>query len=167
MTEIRRAKRAVTDLSKITAILNGSHIIHTAINTEDFPYVVPTNYGFEIADNGKLTLYIHGAPEGRKVDLIKRDNRVGFEIDDGGSLMPTESTEASHNSWLYHSIIGTGVAHQVTGTEGKLHALQQVLIHETGHAWKNIDPHGVEYVNVYRIDVQEYKAKQHEAPQAQ
>ena len=59
------------------------------------------------------------------------------------------------------------MAHQVTDTEGKLHALQQVLIHETGHAWKNIDPHGVEYVNVYRIDVQEYKAKQHEAPQAQ
>ncbi|HAT54968.1 MAG TPA: flavin-nucleotide-binding protein [Lactobacillus sp.] len=162
---MRRSKRAVTDLTKIKTILQQSHIVHTAINTGDFPYVVPTNYGFDMSDDGQLALYIHGAPAGRKVDLLKHDNRIGFEIDDGGQLMPTKSTEASHNSWLYHSIIGSGYAQQLTDINDKLYALQRVLVHETGHEWTNIDPHDVEYVNVYQIDVKEYKAKQHEAPQ--
>lgn len=45
-------------------------LIHSGFRTADYPYVVPTNFGYEFDDDNHLTLYIHGAPVGRKRDLI-------------------------------------------------------------------------------------------------
>lgn len=54
--------------------------MHLSCNAEGAPYVVPMNYGFALAPDGRLTLYLHCAAEGRKLDLLRRDARVGFAI---------------------------------------------------------------------------------------
>lgn len=158
---MRRKDREVTTLSEIDDILQKSHVIHLGIHAGDYPYVVPTNYGYELDSAGHLTLYIHGAPAGRKVDLLAQDGRVGFEIDDGGSLMKSETSDASENSWWYHSVIGTGTAEQITEPDEKVIGLERLLIHETNHVWDAPDDHDLAYVNLYRITVKDYSAKAH------
>jgi len=163
MKLMRRKDREVTDATEIAAILQAAHVIHLGIQTPDYPYVVPTNYGFEFVDQ-QLFIYLHGAPVGRKHDLIAQYPKVGFEIDDGGHLMTTTNGDPSQNSSAYRSIIGTGNAELVTDLAAKQHALQTILVHETGHAWPNIKEHDVEYVGVIKITVNQYSAKAHYDP---
>ena len=44
---------------------------------ENEPYVVPVAYGY---DQGRI--YFHSAKQGKKLDFIKRNDRVCFEIDE-------------------------------------------------------------------------------------
>lgn len=158
---MRRTEREVIDPTEIENILSDSEVVHLGINDDDFPYVVPTNYGYEFEDDRLTTLYLHGAPTGKKWDLISQNGNVGFQIDDGGHVMVTESENPSRNSMAYRSIIGVGHAATVDDTELKKHALQQLLIHETGHAWNGIREHDIEYVGIIKIDVLRYTAKAH------
>jgi Predicted flavin-nucleotide-binding protein len=44
---------------------------------EDEPYVVPVAYGY---DNGGI--YFHSASQGKKLEFMKKNNRVCFEVDE-------------------------------------------------------------------------------------
>ena len=44
---------------------------------ESEPYIVPVAYGYE---QGKV--YFHSARQGKKLDFIKKNNRVCFEVDE-------------------------------------------------------------------------------------
>lgn len=158
---MRRQDREVTDFKEIENILSESKVIHTAIMDGDFPYVVPTNYGYEFDEQHRLTIYLHGAPEGKKRDLISQNGNVGFQIDNGGRLMLPKTDDPGDHSFAYRSIIGTGKAVLVDDRATKKHALELLLVHETGHTWDNIKEHDLEYVGVIRIDVFNYTAKEH------
>ncbi len=69
----------------------------------DEPYVVPVCFGYE-----KNALCFHSALEGRKVGLIKKNNKVCFGIDTDTEMIKSESA----CSWNlnYRSIVGLGRA---------------------------------------------------------
>lgn len=160
-----RKDREVTDINEIKAILHDSHVIHSGFRTEDYPYVVPTNFGYEFDDANHLTLYMHGAPVGHKRDLIKQDGRMGFEIDDGGQLMTPEDPKENTPSFAYRSVMGYGDAELVDDPEIKRHALQLLLSHETGQSIDlfDISEKTIDYVGVIKVTVKNYTAKEHVA----
>ncbi|KRL57023.1 pyridoxamine 5'-phosphate oxidase family protein [Furfurilactobacillus rossiae] len=161
---MRLQDRQIVDQGLIDSILKDSHVLHLALNDGDFPYVVPTNYGYKMNEDGKLSVFFHGAPQGKKFDLLKANDKVGFEIDDGGALMPSKSAEASDNSYWYRSIIGYGQAVQLMTRDEKMMALQTLLVHETGHEWSQIDRQTLDFVSVFRIVVENYTVKGHIEP---
>ena len=67
---ITKREREVTDLGEILEILDKSMVVHIAMVDGDEPYLVPMNYGYTMED-GKLTLYVHGAVKGRKTDVLR------------------------------------------------------------------------------------------------
>ncbi len=77
---MRRGDREVVEEDRIREILDKGGVVRIAFNDGDFPYIVPMNYGYDLSE-GRLVLFTHGALEGRKVDLARRDPNVGFEID--------------------------------------------------------------------------------------
>ena len=72
---MRRKDREITDREEIRAILERARVLHLGINAGGRPYVVPLHYGLAWSD-GLPVFYVHGAREGRKLDLLRRDNRV-------------------------------------------------------------------------------------------
>lgn len=73
---MRRYEREVTDPALIKAMLDLFDEVTVGINdTDGFPYLVPLNFGYEMSDT-ELDVVTHCAKEGKKVDLMKRDNRV-------------------------------------------------------------------------------------------
>ena len=64
---MRRKEKEITDHTEIEAILNRSEICRLAMADDNVPYVVALNYGY--ANN---CLYIHCAPEGKKIDMIRK-----------------------------------------------------------------------------------------------
>ena len=55
---MRRKDREILDLDKIESIIAGARYMHLGMFDENYPYVVPLHYGYEMKD-GKLTFYVH------------------------------------------------------------------------------------------------------------
>lgn len=126
---MRRRDREVTDPSEILSIINDCNVIRLAILDEDgLPYLIPLNFGYR-HENGALTFYCHSAREGRKLDLLRRDPRVAFEMDCRGAL--EEAELACSYGYYYASVIGRATAELLEGEE-KLLGLTALMRHMSG-----------------------------------
>ncbi|MFD1126492.1 pyridoxamine 5'-phosphate oxidase family protein [Lentilactobacillus raoultii] len=156
---MRRTDREVTDIQQIKAILTDAEVIHLGLRTPDYPYVVPTNYGYEFDNENHLTLYLHGAPVGYKRELIGKDGRVGFAIETDGHVLYPKDTAHHTPSFKYQSVMGTGKAELIEDVNEKRHALQQIVQHEIGHEWADLPDSALSHVGVIKIIVNNYTAK--------
>ena len=77
---MRRANREIKDPLELEEILRTCDSCRIAIHAGTFPYIIALNYGYEY-ENGALTLYFHSANQGRKLDLLREDPHVGFQMD--------------------------------------------------------------------------------------
>lgn len=77
---MRRKDREITDFHEMIDIMKKCDSCIVAMNDGDFPYIVPMNFGLEVQGE-QVFLYFHCAMEGKKLDLLKKDNRVTFEMD--------------------------------------------------------------------------------------
>ena len=77
---MRRKDREVTDIRQIESIIEKAKVVHIGMIDGGAPYVVPMQYGYVFTD-GALTLYLHGAKEGRKIDCIKKNPNVCIELE--------------------------------------------------------------------------------------
>lgn len=119
---MRRKDRAVTDPVEIVDIMSRCEVLHLAIAAEPAPYLLPVNFGME--PDG-MTLYVHGAMEGTKYDLLARNNHVGFEMECTNGLV---LDEAGHNCTMnYESVMGWGIVSEITALDEKLHALDCIM----------------------------------------
>ena len=157
---ITRREREVTDPQAIQAILDKAQIVHIAMIDGDEPYLVPMNYGYTMED-GKLTLYVHGATEGRKLDVLRANPKVFIEID--CDITPIEGKLACQYGTSYSSIMGTGKAVIVDDVEEKIKALTILMKTQTGKDFE-FNEKLVSIVSVIRIDVADYTAKSRPIP---
>lgn len=157
---ITRREREVTDPAEILGILNRGKIVHVGMVDKGAPYVVPMNYGYTM-EEGKLTLYLHGATSGRKLDIIREDPRVFVEIDT--DIVPFEGPAACQHGTCYSSIMGNGTAELVEDIEGKKAGLTIFMKSQTGKDFEFTDKM-VLGVTVIKIHVSDYTAKRRPMP---
>ena len=74
---MRRSDREITDEKKIAEILDTAKILHLGMVDGDRPYVLPLHYGYEFRD-GALVFYMHGAKEGRKLEILRASPASGI-----------------------------------------------------------------------------------------
>ena len=116
---MRRSDREIQDFHEIIEVMKKCDVCRIAMHGEIYPYVVPLNFGME-TEGEQVTLYFHGAMEGRKYELLAKDNRVCFEMDCGHTLY-TEM-EKGNCTMCYESVIGFGLMEEVPEEE-KMEAL--------------------------------------------
>ena len=162
MQGLTKREARVTDPSQIKHILDTAKIVHLGLAVDNEPYVVPMNYGYTMED-GKLTLYLHSAVKGRKLDMIRANPRVFFEIDT--DLMPFEGKLPCQYGMVYSSVMGRGVATIVEDVQEKMKAMTVLMKTQTGKDF-TFDERLVSIVAVVRIDVEEYTAKHRPLPEA-
>ena len=155
-----RREREVTDINEIIKILDNSKVLRLGLVDGDEAYVVPMNYGYTLVD-GKLTLWLHGARRGRKLDLIRANPKVFFEMECG--IQPFEGEIACKYGIEYSSIMGRGKAEIVEDIETKKAALSHLMKTQTGKDFEFEDKMAA-VVSIIRIDVSEFTAKHRPAP---
>ncbi len=160
MNGMTRRERQVTDINDIIKILDKSKVVHLGMVDGDEPYVVPMNYGYTMED-GKLTLYLHGAKRGRKLDLIRANPKVFFEM--CCDIVPFEGDVACKYGITYASVMGKGFAEIVEDTEEKKLALSVLMKTQTGKDFKFEDKM-TSIVTVIKINTVEYTAKHRPMP---
>ena len=158
---ITKRERQVTDLQEIIRILDTANILHLGMVDGDEPYVIPMNYGYTMRD-GKLTLYLHGATKGRKLDLIRKNPKVCFSLE--CDVVPFEGKLPCQYGTVYSSVMGRGVAEIVEDVEQKKEAMTILMKTQTGKDFSFTDKL-VSIVSVIRISVSDYTAKHRPLPE--
>ena len=157
---ISRREREVTDINEIIGILDRAKIVHVGMIDGDTPYVVPMNYGYTL-ENGKLTLYLHSAKQGRKLDILRANPKVFIELDT--DIVPFEGTIACNYGICYSSVMGTGVAEIIEDPEGKKEALAILMKTQTQKDFV-FDDRMVSVVTAIKIHLDEFTAKKRPMP---
>lgn len=158
-----RREREVTDINEIIKILDKAKVLRLGLVDGDEAYVVPMNYGYTMEDS-RLTLYLHGAKRGKKIDLMRANPKVFFEMD--CDITPFEGEIACKYGITYSSIMGKGIAEIVEDVEEKKKALSILMKTQTEKDFEFEDKM-VAFVSVIRIDVSQYTAKHRPAPKIQ
>ncbi|MFN8207846.1 MAG: pyridoxamine 5'-phosphate oxidase family protein [Bacteroidales bacterium] len=150
---MRRKDREITDPEVVRKILTEALICRLALMDEGEPYIVPLNFGYE-----DPFLYFHSAPAGRKIDILKRNNRVCFEIESEVSV--TEGPEACDYTTQYRSVIGYGKVELLSDPEA-IRAGLDVIMHQHGRVGKNnYKEQYMGHMLVLRLQIEQLSCKQ-------
>lgn len=161
MQGMTKRERQIFDPAQIQAILDTAKVLHLGLAVDNEPYVVPMNYGY-IMEEGKLTIYLHSALRGKKLDMIHSNPKVFFEMD--CDRLPFEGDMPCQYGMAYSSVMGRGTASMVEDVEEKKKAMTLLMKTQTGKDFTFQD-RLVSMVAVIRIDVSEYTAKKRPIPE--
>ena len=96
-----------------------------SIDEDGYPQIIPMNFVF-ISD----VIYMHSHVRGEKLDNIRRNQKVGFEVDKNLEFLPSyfsDPTDASLADTLYISVVIKGNASIVSDKEEKTTALNGLM----------------------------------------
>lgn len=159
MRAMRRQDRAIRDLEEIKAVLDRCKVCRVGMVEEGKPYIVPLNFGYRL-EGEALTLWFHSAPRGRKLDILRENPQVCFEMD-CDHLLTGEGTEACVYSYHFSSIMGEGVMELVEDPAQKVEGLKRLMEQAAGPADYTFDPGAVGGTAVLRLRVDWYTGKRH------
>lgn len=153
---MRRTDREITDFEEIRAIVERARVLRLALNGDGRPYVVPLHYG--VVWEGELPVfYVHGAKEGRKLDLIRRDGRAFVEIDTPGELVSGGDTPCRYGA-CFESVMCDAEAEILEDGEEKRRALERLMKTQTGRDF-SITPEMAQSVAAVRLRALNLSAK--------
>lgn len=152
---MRRKDREVTDFDSIVKIIDECEIIRIGLSDGEFPYIVPMNFGYTV-DGNRIKFYVHGAPEGRKIDLIRKSGKCSFEMDccQNIRLIP----ERKQATMDYRSVMGTADVNILEDDEKKK-GLDILMNRYTETRDFEYDSKVIPHTAVFRLDVIEISAK--------
>ncbi len=153
---MRRSDREIVDLNKIHEIVENCKVIRVGIQDSQDIYIVPLNFGYSF-DSQHFKFFCHSSKAGKKIDTLKQNQRVAFEMDCEHSLV--EAEKPCGYSYQYCSIIGTGVVEFLEGQD-KLEALTLLMKHQTGKDF-TFDEKMANSVAVFSVDPITLSAKSH------
>lgn len=148
---MRRSDRAITDPQELESVLREGAVCRMGLCDEGKPYVVPMNYGYRDG-----SVFLHSAAEGRKIDILRSNPSVCLEFEKDVELVPAEA--ACSFSMKYRSVIASGKAVFLEGTEEKSFGLNAIMLQYTGREFV-FPPQALEKIVVLRVDLEECSGK--------
>ncbi len=132
-------KLEIKSLSNMISFLNEERVGRVAsIDEQGYPQIIPMNFVYvkndlidTQSDNKNIgAVYMHSHPIGEKIENIKRNSKVGFEVDSYVCFLPSyyfHPTDASQADTLYISVVIKGNAAIVQDPDEKANALNALM----------------------------------------
>ncbi|MDR0768771.1 MAG: pyridoxamine 5'-phosphate oxidase family protein [Dysgonamonadaceae bacterium] len=150
---MRRKEREITDRREIDEIVYSARVMHLALSDNNTPFLVPVFYAY----NGS-SLYFHSARAGTKINILKRNNQVCFEISvDHGVI---ESDSACDFEARHRTVIGFGKAIFVEDETERTAALKSIVKQFTDKTFE-FPKANLHATAIVRIDIDLIKGKKH------
>src|SRR4030042_5247322 len=119
---MRRKDKEIVDEKVMVSIIEKAIICRVGMCWQDEPYVIPMNFGYQ--DN---YIYLHSAREGRKLEILRNNDKVCIEFDVDVELV--QSQEACKASMKYKSVLIFGKAVILKDVVEKKRALDIIMHH--------------------------------------
>ena len=123
-----RKDREVTDLNQIFEIVRNCCVAQVGMDENGKPYVVALNFGYE-RQGDTLGLYFHSAYEGHKMDILKENPNVYFQMECVNEFITGTKENLCAYCWRYDSVMGSGQVEFIEEPEEKAHALNCMIRH--------------------------------------
>lgn len=150
--DIRRQDRCMDEDRSRQLLLECEHAVLSMVDSDGMPYGIPVNFVFERPGH----LYIHCAPEGRKLQCLAYHPQVSM------CMVGYTHVIASQFTTEYESVVLTGIARTSLSEEEKKHALMLLVekyspdFRREGGAAIRRSLHRTE---VIRIDIENFSGK--------
>jgi uncharacterized protein len=152
---MRKKDREIKDAKELEEILQKADVCRIAFAVDGTPYIVTMNFGYSWKDN--LTLYFHCAKEGKKLELMKRNNKVCFEMDTDHELVQSEN--ACDWGMKYRSIVGLGSLESLAEKDEMKKGLDCIMDHYGFNGKKEYDEKVLNMTEVLKLTVTEFTGK--------
>lgn len=174
---MRRWKKEIKDWAVIIDLLNTCNVGRLGTNGKDgYPMVKPLNFAYNPPSNSPLSkggdravkggqggfgsIYFHTAKEGEKIEDIKRDDRVCFEVD-----MPITYVKAKNQpceaDYLYRSVIIKGRSYIVEDRDEKIFGLNCLMQkYQPEGSYGDYLEEKLKITGIVRIDIEEMVGKE-------
>jgi nitroimidazol reductase NimA-like FMN-containing flavoprotein (pyridoxamine 5'-phosphate oxidase superfamily) len=149
---MRRSEKEIEDRAEIDAIIRSCRVCRLGLCDGDEPYIVPMCFGYD----GDC-LYFHCAPEGRKMEILKRHPRVCVEFDEMLAMVEAES--ACRWSMSYRSVMGLGTVEFLEDPASKRAGLAAVMAQYSDGEFAFAEQ-AIERVCVFRVRLESLTGKQ-------
>ena len=116
-SDVRRQDRLLDEEQAAALLRRAEWGVLSMCDAGGTPYGIPVNYVWD----GDSALYIHCAPEGRKLRCLDQEPKVSFCIVGNVNLLPSKFTTE------YESIVLTGLAVRHLDEQERCHALELLL----------------------------------------
>lgn len=117
---MRRKDKEITDSSVIESILETSEICRLGLVDNGEAYIVPVNF----AHFGGA-IYIHSAMQGRKLEILRKNNKVSFEMESHCSIL--KGSQPCEWTTNYRSVMGKGTVEIEVGSNEKKQGLDLIM----------------------------------------
>ena len=148
---MRRKEKEIVDQDEMESVIQKADICRLGLSVDNRPYIVPLNFGYK-----EGCFYFHTAQAGRKIDMIRQNSAVCFELEADCELMKAENP----CDWgmKYRSVIGYGTASVVTDAGEKKQALDIIMNHY-GSMPGEYGKKPFERIAVIKVHVEEHNRK--------
>jgi uncharacterized protein len=150
---MRRFDKEVNE--EVEEIIRKADVCRIAIANGDIPYIVTMNYGY--TDIQGRRLYFHCANNGRKLEMIRKNNYVCFEMDIDHKLFKGE--KACSWGMKYRSVVGYGNITIITEKEIKKRGLNCIMTHYGGEGDHLYDEKVLDKTTILQLDIKEISGK--------
>ncbi len=131
---------------EIHSIIKKCKVCYIGMVDGDTPYVLPFNYGF---CNG--VIYFHSGPDGKKFDVLTRNNKVCIAFSCDHELKIVNQEVACSYSMKYRSVLLHGKIEMVEDFREKEKALNIIMENYTGRNDFSYNSPAVNNVRVFRV----------------
>lgn len=156
---MRLKEREVKDFGKMLGVLEKCDCCRVGFYDDGYAYMVPMNFGYAAKENA-FTLYFHCASEGKKLDLLKKCDKVSFEADCSHELVG--GPRACDYTFRYASVMGKGKITVADTDEKKLIGLKALMAHYAKNMSATFSEKYLKSVTVLVLEVTEWSCKANE-----
>jgi nitroimidazol reductase NimA-like FMN-containing flavoprotein (pyridoxamine 5'-phosphate oxidase superfamily) len=149
---MRRSDKEIIDKRTFEEILSKAEICRIGIIDDGIPYIVPLNYGY---CGGKL--YFHSARQGRKMELLRKNNRVSFEIEYLSEIIKGDIP----CNWTtrYRSLMGTGYI-EISENETEIREGLDIIMAHYGDHQSTYDESFLKRIVILTLTIEKISGKQ-------
>jgi hypothetical protein len=152
---MRRSDREVNESSLIEAIIQKADVCRLALVDNGKPYIVALNFGYLKEDPN--CIYFHCAHEGRKIDIIKKNNQACFQMDVDHELLTAK--KACGYTMKFKSIVGYGKITIVESKLEKIKGLNAIMKQYTKQDQFEYPDKMLDITTILKLEIEEIKAK--------
>jgi len=152
---MRRKDRQINDIRDLELIISHSDVCRVAFAVNSMPYIVTMNFGYSAGDNP--CFYFHCASEGKKLEMIKKNNYVCFELDTDHEIY--EGENGCDWGMKFSSIVGYGKISVLEERESRIYGLDCIMSQYSCRKEFSYDERVLGNTTILRLDIEEMTGK--------
>jgi hypothetical protein len=146
--------KTITSRGEIEKIISRCLFCNVAmVDGSDKPYVIPMNFGYK-----ENTIYLHSSKSGKKIDILKKNNKVCISFSTDHELRWQSEKMACSYSMKYRSVLAYGKVEFIEEPEKKIEALNCIMRHYTSEDFNYSEP-SVREVAVYKVVIEKLEGR--------